>query len=93
MPVKVECETVRGYKVEQFSDAFARALGVTSVTSVTSQSASQAGGNASNAGNAYPGEQAFPLLGDERLPRALLLAAEAGHLTEAEASSNTTSTT
>jgi hypothetical protein len=56
MPVKVEGETVRGYKVEQFADAFARALGVTSVTSVTSQSASQKGSNASNAGNAYPAE-------------------------------------
>jgi hypothetical protein len=32
MPVKVEGETVRGYKVEQFADAFSRALSVTSVT-------------------------------------------------------------
>jgi hypothetical protein len=54
MPVKVEGSTVRGYKVEQFSDAFARVLGVTSVTSVTSQSASRKEGNASNASNAYP---------------------------------------
>jgi hypothetical protein len=54
MPVKVEGDAVRGYKVEQFADAFARALSVTGVTSVTSQSASQRGGNASNASNAYP---------------------------------------
>jgi Protein of unknown function (DUF3631) len=53
MPVKVEGSTVRGYKVEQFADAFARVLGV---TSVTSQSASQKEGNAGNAGNAYPVE-------------------------------------
>jgi Protein of unknown function (DUF3631) len=51
MPVKVEGQTVRGYKVEQFADAFARVLGVTGVTSVTSESPSQAGGNAGNAGN------------------------------------------
>ena len=56
MPVRVEGETVRGYKAEQFADAFARALGVTGVTGVTSQSASQKGSNASNAGNAYPAE-------------------------------------
>jgi uncharacterized protein DUF3631 len=54
MPVKVEGETVRGYKREQFADAFARALSVTGVTSVTSQSASQEGSNASNASNASP---------------------------------------
>jgi hypothetical protein len=56
MPVKVDGETVRGYKSEQFADAFSRALGVTSVTGVTSQSASQAEGNAGNASNAYPTE-------------------------------------
>ena len=58
MPVKVEGATVRGYKVEQFSDAFARVLSVTGVTSVTPQSASQKEGNAGNAGNAYPREGA-----------------------------------
>jgi hypothetical protein len=54
MPVRVDRETVRGYKAEQFTDAFARVLGVTGVTAVTSQSASQEGSNASNACNAYP---------------------------------------
>ena len=54
MPVRVDGETVRGYKVEQFADAFARVLGVTGVTGVTSLSASQEGSNASNASNAYP---------------------------------------
>jgi Protein of unknown function (DUF3631) len=53
MPVKVDGETVRGYKLEQFAEAFSRVLGVTGVTGVTSKSPSQAGGNASNAGNAY----------------------------------------
>lgn len=41
MPVKVEGQTVRGYKAEQFADAFHRVLGVTGVTSVTSGSGSQ----------------------------------------------------
>jgi hypothetical protein len=53
MSVKVDGKAVRGYKVEQFADAFARALSVTGVTSVTPESASQKGGNAGNAGNAY----------------------------------------
>jgi hypothetical protein len=55
MPVKVEGKTVRGYKREQFVEAWNRYLpvvGVTSVTSVTSSFPSQAGGNAGNAGNA-----------------------------------------
>lgn len=59
LPVRVEGETVRGYKAEQFADAFARALTVTGVTGVTPQSASQNGSNASNARNAYPSERVF----------------------------------
>ncbi len=85
MPVKVDGVTVRGYKREQFSDAFARALGVTSVTSVTPQSASQKEGNASSVGNAYPSEAGFPLLGDDGFEEALLAAVNAGHVTQAEA--------
>jgi hypothetical protein len=52
MPVRVDGRTVRGYKLEQFADAWSRVLSVTGVTSVTSKPPSQAGGNASNAGNA-----------------------------------------
>jgi hypothetical protein len=48
MPVKVDGTTVRGYKLEQFADAFARALPVTRVTGVTSQLTSQNTGNASD---------------------------------------------
>jgi hypothetical protein len=54
MTVKVDGEVVRGYKIEQFADAFARVLGV---TSVTSDLPSQAEGNASNASNAMDGGQ------------------------------------
>jgi hypothetical protein len=43
MPVRVGSNTVRGYKVEQFADAFAQLAveGVMSVTSVTSEDSSQ----------------------------------------------------
>jgi hypothetical protein len=59
MPVYVDGETVRGYKVEQFSDAFAQ-LGVRSVGSVRSESRSQAGSNAPNASNASIAETRAP---------------------------------
>jgi hypothetical protein len=47
MPVRADGETVRGYKREQFDDAFARALAVTARYTVTTQSESQNPGNAS----------------------------------------------
>jgi hypothetical protein len=89
MPVKVEGKTVRGYKVEQFAEAFRRVLGVTSVTSVTSESPSHAGGNAGNAGNALgTGESTngrYPLPGDDDFLDAIAAAHMAGHITTAEA--------
>jgi Protein of unknown function (DUF3631) len=93
MPVRVEGETVRGYKREQFADAFARALSVTGVTGVTSQSASQKGSNASNACNAYPSDDPdadidfgndHPLLGDDGYLDVLERAYANGHVTEQE---------
>jgi hypothetical protein len=57
MAVKVEGETVRGYKREQFEDAWSRYLvpvGVTGVTAVTDGSAPDAASNGSNASNAHP---------------------------------------
>jgi hypothetical protein len=57
MPVKVAGDTVRGYKVEQFADAFAQ-VGVTGVTSVTSVPAPGNGSNAGNASNASPSGEA-----------------------------------
>jgi hypothetical protein len=56
MPVWVDGETARGYKAEQFEDAFSRVLGVSGVRSVSSESASQHAPNAPNAPNAYPPE-------------------------------------
>lgn len=80
MSVKVDGKTVRGYKAEQFTEAFSRVLGVTSVTSVTSESLSQAGGNA---GNAYHAG-GVPILGDEMYPVLLADAARDGHITAHE---------
>ena len=78
MSVKVDGETVRGYKAEQFADAFARSS-VTGVTGVTSQARSHAGGNASNARNASGGEQEEDHPGDT-LEAALLAAFPAAAL-------------
>jgi hypothetical protein len=71
MPVKAEGKTVRGYKIEQFTDAFYRVLGVTGVTSVTSKTVNQAEGNADNASNAS-GAIERPLRADEGLADAPL---------------------
>jgi Protein of unknown function (DUF3631) len=56
MPVRTDDGVVKGYKREQFENAFARVLGVTGVTAVTSESASQAGCNPCNPCN--PGTRA-----------------------------------
>ena len=56
MPVRVAGETVRGYKVEQFEDAFAR-FALQSVTGVTSEASSQAEVTQGDAGNAWTAEQ------------------------------------
>jgi hypothetical protein len=82
MPVRVGGETARGYKVEQFADAFTRALSVTGVTGATSNTSSQAGRNARNAGNGHPLEER---LGDEMFPIALANAVRDGQITEPEA--------
>jgi len=82
--VKVDGETVRGYKAEQFSDAFARALSVTGVTGVTSRSASQAEGNAGNASNAYPPANGTPQPGDDGYLEFIIAAKRNGHLSHDE---------
>lgn len=57
MPVWADGKTVRGYKVEQFADAFAQ-LGVRSVRSVRDEARSHAAPNAPNAPNASGSEDA-----------------------------------
>lgn len=69
MAVKVDGETVRGYKREQFEDAWLRYLpqeSVTGVTAVTGGSAPEAERNAGNATDAAPGPEAVE--GNGRLP-------------------------
>jgi len=83
MPVKVAGETVRGYKFEQFSDAFAQ-LALPSVTSVTRKSPSHAGSNASNASNASPRENGLPRIGEDGYLERLFAAFEAELITESE---------
>jgi hypothetical protein len=60
-PVWADGKTVRGYKLEQFEDAFLRVLGVRSVRSVRSGTATDAGPNAPNAPNALgTGDSTLP---------------------------------
>jgi hypothetical protein len=68
MPVWTEGKTVRGYKAEQFEEAWFRVLGVRRVTNVRCESPSQTTPNATNAPNA--GDTArttdhIPHLGEE----------------------------
>jgi hypothetical protein len=87
MPVWAAGETVRGYKAEQFADAFAQ-LALAGVSGVSRQSPPQAGTNAPNAPNAKPRQQrqnGRPLIGDELYPLMLADAVRDGHLTDAEA--------
>jgi hypothetical protein len=87
MPVWVEGRTVRGYKVEQFADAFARVLGVRGDRAVSSEFSTDTAPNVPIAPNAHmpAGERtAVPLLGDEGYRDLLDAAFQAGHVTEYE---------
>jgi uncharacterized protein DUF3631 len=68
MPVWTEGQTVRGYKAEQFEEAWVRVLGVRRVRNVRNESPSQKTPNATNATNAGDTGGAtahIPLLGEE----------------------------
>lgn len=85
MAVKVDRETVRGYKREQFDDAWSRYLpvpGVTAVTGVTPGAADEAAGNAGNASNATNGRLLVP--GDGGFLDLIRHAHRDGHLTHDE---------
>jgi hypothetical protein len=87
MPVWVDGETHRGYKLEQFEDAWLRVLGVRSVRSVRSESPSGAAPNTPNAPNTLGAEQGkplAPLLGDPGYPLFVDAACQNGHITEHE---------
>jgi hypothetical protein len=88
MPVWTDGRAVRGYKVEQFADAFLRVLGVRGVMSVSSESPSQAAPNSPNPPNAKStgGEtERTPILGDPDYLALVVKAHENGHLTTREA--------
>jgi Protein of unknown function (DUF3631) len=87
MPVWIEGQTVRGYKVKQFADSFSRYLSVRSVRSVRSEARSHVAPNAPNAPNASTGQQGDhgrPLVGDEGYLSMLVDAHEAGLITDME---------
>jgi hypothetical protein len=84
MPVWVDGATVKGYKAEQFGDAFARVLGVRGVREVRSDSTSQTAPNPPNPPNPHHAS-GLPLPGDEGFPELVLApAAKAGEVTNAE---------
>jgi hypothetical protein len=87
MSIKIAGETVRGYKAEQFEEAWRRVLGVTRVTGVTSEQWSYAESNGSNASNGFTvvSRDGFVSLGDEGFVSFLADAFRNGHVTVNEA--------
>jgi hypothetical protein len=87
MPVWIDGKTVRGYKAEQFADAFHRVLGVRSVSAVRSEAASHAAPNVPSAPNAQDtgNGRMLPLPGEDGFAELVLApAAKAGQLTSRE---------
>jgi Protein of unknown function (DUF3631) len=89
MPIWVEGKTVRGYKVEQFAEAFHRVLGVRSVRGVRSGSAGEAAPNGPNAPNALHVRESSngrdPSFVDEGYLDYVAALHQDGHITTAEA--------
>jgi hypothetical protein len=84
MPVWTDGRAVRGYKVEQFGDAFHRVLGVRGVSGVSSESSSQTAPNSPNAPNVQhtrEGTNRTPIIGDPDYLALVVKAHENGHLT------------
>jgi hypothetical protein len=84
MPVWTEGQTVKGYKAEQFADAFARVLGVREVRTVRSESPSQEPPNPPNPPNPDT-PTGRPLPGDGDFLNFIAGAHKAGHVTTSEA--------
>jgi hypothetical protein len=87
MPVWIDGKTVRGYKAEQFADAFHRVLGVRSVSAVRSEAARHAAPNVPGAPNAQDtgNGRMLPLPGEDGFAELVLApAAKAGQLTSRE---------
>jgi hypothetical protein len=85
MPVWHDGRTVRGYKSEQFVDAWLRVVDVRGVSCVRTDPASEAPPNGPNASNAETPERPKPLVvGDDGLLELLDRALTDGHITESE---------
>jgi uncharacterized protein DUF3631 len=84
MPVWHDGQTVRGYKLEQFADPFARVLGVRSVSRVRSETASQAEPNGPNAPNAGYANGLGLIVGDDGYLELLDRVHANGQLTDLE---------
>jgi hypothetical protein len=87
MPVWVDGSTVKGYKREQFEDAWRRvlgALGVRTVREVRGESASQNAPNPPNPPNPQGSDRA-PVPGDDGFLAFVAAAYRAGHITTTEA--------
>jgi hypothetical protein len=83
LAIWVDGETHRGYKREQFENAWARVLGVRTVRDVRPGVASEAAPNTPNAPNAVEAEWE-PAPGDDGFLDHVLAAYRAGHLTDDE---------
>jgi hypothetical protein len=84
LPVWVDGKTVRGYKREQFEDAWARVLGVRSVRNARSEYPSQAAPNTPNVPNA-PHADGRAVPGDDGFLEAVAAAHRNGQITNDEA--------
>jgi hypothetical protein len=87
LPVWVEGKTVKGYKVEQFENAFLRVLGVRRVRGVRSRTASEAEPNRPNPPNPQDTRErrnGVPIADDPEFPEFVDDAFHNGRVTEAE---------
>jgi hypothetical protein len=85
MPVWIDGKTVRGYKAEQFADAFHRVLGVRSVSAVRSDATSHTPPNVPSAPNAQDAGK-HPCSGKPMYPLKLAEAKQRRQITEQECS-------
>jgi hypothetical protein len=85
LPVWVEGKTVKGYKREQFTDAFARVLGVRRVRSVRSESPSHAAPNFPNPPNPGDTNGRVPSFADTGYLDYVAAVHRNGHITTGEA--------
>jgi hypothetical protein len=84
MPVWSDGKTVKGYKAEQFADAWFRVLGVRWVRAVRAKTASQAAPNSPNSPNPNHPKAPIIVVGDDGYLELLDRAHRNGHVTDRE---------